>query len=109
MVINTILNNSLKYVIEGDIQLYLETDNKNLIIKILDTGLRSLPDVSESLLLKFSGSKNQYEAGIMSKDLALYTSKKIIEAHGGHFVIKLTEPETDTGLKTTFLITLPLK
>lgn len=109
IVINTILNNSLKYVIEGDIQLYLETDNKNLIIKILDTGLRSLPDVSESLLLKFSGSKNQYEAGIMSKDLALYTSKKIIEAHRGNFVIKLTEPETDIGFKTTFLITLPLK
>lgn len=101
--IKTILNNSLKYSLDGKIRLVFELSKSMFQIKIMDYGIRNFPETTETLVSKFSKSNNRFEANIISKDLSLYVTKKTIEDHKGIFSIY----EKD-GL-TVFEIQLPIK
>jgi len=100
--IKTILGNSAKYSQNEYTKLEFELNGSMLKIKITDKGIRNLPETTETLVSKFSNTNNQIEANIISKDLALYTTKKIIEAHKGSFSIT----QNAKG-ETIFLISLP--
>ena len=62
------------------------------------------PGFNWKIFVKFFRSKNAKEKEEIGTGLGLYTSKNIIEKHGGTMVFESTE-----GQGTTFSITLPFE
>ncbi len=100
-VIQTILNNSIKYTESGYIKVesFVAHEQNLVIIRINDTGQgipkEILPKIFEQDLMK-----NQ----INGEKLSLYLCKGIIESHGG----KITAKNNSTK-GCTFTIALPIK
>ena len=99
--IENILENSILYSKDSNIELSVSTTEHIVEVSIVDSGIRKFPHVQESLLSKFSEQYNQDEADIVGRGLGLYIAKKIIEAHNGSFTIYIREG------KTVFTLTLP--
>ena len=101
-VFGNILENSISYSKDSSILIKIEKDESFVFVCIEDKGVRNIPHVSESLLSKFSESKNQKEADIIGRGLGLYVAKKIIELHSGSLSV-------EGGDKTTiFNVRLPI-
>ncbi len=100
-VIQTILNNSIKYTESGHIKVesFVAHEQNQVIIRINDTGQgipkEILPKIFEQDLMK-----NQ----INDEKLSFYLCKGIIESHGGKITAKSNQT---TGC--TFTIALPIK
>lgn len=116
-VIEKIINNSIKYSSDIDgrkITIMIGETGDSLNITIEDNSIRNLPQTTKDLLSKFSDSENQFEADILSNDLSLYISKKIIEKQRGKFLIKQIEQkglenQNSSNTQTTkFTIILPI-
>jgi two-component system, OmpR family, sensor histidine kinase VicK len=100
-VISNLLNNAIKFTIQGDITISTEKEKKygkEVIVKVRDSGSGIDPDIMSRLFTKFA-TKSHTGTG-----LGLYISKIIIEAHGGRL---WAENNTD-GRGATFAISLPL-
>lgn len=78
----------------------LTEDEKNIAIKISDTGEGITPENLPQIYEPFFSTKNSDEG----MGLGLTISKKIIERHRGTI-----EVESELGKSTTFIITLPIK
>jgi len=100
-VIQTILNNSVKYTETGHIKVesFVAHDQNLVIIRINDTGCGISKDVLPKIF-ELGTTENQ----IKDTKLSLYLCKGIIEAHGGIIAVK---NNVDGGC--TFTITLPIK
>jgi signal transduction histidine kinase len=100
-VIQTILNNSIKYTESGYIKVesFVAHPQNLVIIRINDTGQgipkEILPQIFE---------QNTTQDQINDEKLSLYLCRGIVEAHGG----KITAKNNST-LGCTFTITLPIK
>ncbi len=100
-VIQTILNNSLKYTESGHIKVesFVAHQQNQVIIRINDTGQgipkETLPKIFEQGIIKNH---------INDEKLSLYLCNGIVEAHGG----KITAKNNATD-GCTFTITLPIK
>jgi two-component system, OmpR family, sensor histidine kinase VicK len=102
-VISNLLNNAIKFTLEGTIVISSEkikNDNKKPVAMfcIKDTGIGIHPEVHPKLFSKFA-SKSVGGIG-----LGLYLCKSIIEAHGG----RIWAENNADGKGTTFFFTLPL-
>jgi len=100
-VIQTILNNSLKYTESGYIKVesFVAHEQNLVIIRINDTG----QGIQKENLLKIfeqDTTKNQ----INDEKLSLYLCNGIIESHGGTITAK-----NNATIGCTFTITLPIK
>jgi len=100
-VIQTILNNSIKYTETGHIKIesFVAHEQNFVIIRVNDTGsgipVEILPKIFE---------KDVTENKINDEKLSLYLCKGIIESHGGKLIAKNNENKG-----STFTITLPIK
>jgi len=95
-VISNLLDNSLKFTEAGTINVSLETNDKEIIVKVRDTGRGIDQEILGRLFTKFV-SKSDKGTG-----LGLYICKGIIDAHGGQI---LAENNSDNG--ATFSFSLP--
>jgi len=100
-VIQTILNNSIKYTQTGHIKIesFVAHEQNLVIIRVNDTG-SGIPVV----ILPKIFEKDVTENKINDKKLSLYLCKGIIESHGGNLTAKNNENKG-----CTFTITLPIK
>jgi len=100
-VIQTILNNSVKYTETGHIKVesFVAHDQNLVIIRVNDTGCGIPKDILPKIF-EMGTTKNQ----IKDAKLSLYLCKGIIKAHGGIIAVK---NNVDGGC--TFTITLPIK
>ena len=100
-VIQTILNNSVKYTETGYIKVesFVAHGQNLVIIRINDTG-KGIPKEILPKIFEQGTTKNR----INDAKLSLYLCKGIIESHGGKIAAKNNE---DRGC--TFTITLPIK
>lgn len=100
-VIQTILNNSIKYTKTGYIKVesFVAHQQNLVIIRINDTGC-SIPNDVLPRIFEQNSTKNQID----DFKLSLYLCKGIIRSHGGKINAK---NNTDRGC--TFTITLPIK
>ena len=100
-VIQTILNNAVKYTDTGYIKIesFVAHEQNFVIIRVNDTGsgipVEILPKIFE---------KDVTENKINDEKLSLYLCKGIIESHGGKLTAKNNENKG-----CTFTITLPIK
>jgi len=103
-VIQTILNNSIKYTQTGHIKIesFVAHEQNLVIIRVNDTGsgipVEILPKIFEKDV-----TENKINDGRNAK-LSLYLCKGIIESHGGKLTAKNNENKG-----CTFTITLPIK
>ena len=72
--------------------------NNEIIVSIADTGSGINKDIFAKLFSKFATKSSQ------GTGLGLYTSKSIVEAHGG----RIWAVNNKEGSEATFLFTLPI-
>ena len=100
-VIQTILNNSIKYTESGYIKVesFVAHQQNQVIIRISDTG-QGIPKEIIPTIFEQGRTKNH----INDAELSLYLCKGIIEAHGGKISVK-----NNSTLGCTFTIILPIR
>ncbi|MGQ0791013.1 MAG: sensor histidine kinase, partial [Nitrosopumilaceae archaeon] len=101
-VIQTILNNAIKYTKTGHIKVesFVAHQQNLFIIRINDTG-KGIP---KEILLKIFDKEISENRDCNDTKLSLYLCQGIIETHGGKITAKNNE-----GGGCTFTITLPIK
>lgn len=103
-IITNILSNAVKYTKQGSIRFTAttSTDNKQLILKIQDTGSGMTPEEQKMIFEEFTRLKSH--SSIEGTGLGLTITLKLIELLGGR--IKL---ESEPGQGSCFTIFLPLQ
>lgn len=97
-VLSNLLSNALKFTKEGSIAITTEKVEKEVIVKVKDSGSGIDREIFPKLFEKFA-SKSERGTG-----LGLFISKNIIEAHGG----KTTAENNPGGVGATFAFSLPV-
>lgn len=93
-----IINNAIDILQEGQVIVSIESQNKDVLVKITDNGPGIQSKIKDKLFTKFvTGSKS-------GTGLGLYICKNIIEKHGGKI---WAENNQDKG--ATFSFTVPIK
>jgi two-component system, OmpR family, sensor histidine kinase VicK len=99
-VISNLLSNAIKFTAKknGVISISAERKEKEVIVRIRDTGEGINPEIIPRLFTKFA------TRSFSGTGLGLYISRNIIEAHGG----KMWAENNPHGEGATFTFTLPL-
>lgn len=95
--LNIIINASQAIADRGTISLFTYEDDKDVCIKISDTGTGITPEVLSKIFDPFFSTKK-------STGLGLSVSYNIIKKHGGEIKV-----ESKVGCGTTFIVMLPKK
>lgn len=104
VVIQNLLENAIKYTPEsGNIKITIESDNKNVIFKIKDSGVGIPKNQQDRIFTKFFRAENVTRMETDGTGLGLYTTKNIVQAHKGEIWF---ESEENKG--TAFYFTLPI-
>jgi len=107
--ISNILSNAIKYNnMDGIVEIYVEEEKNNLIIKVCDNGL-GIPEAElEKIFKDFYRASNIKKIGVEGSGLGLSVVKQIVERHGG--TINVQSPShlsTNKYPGTCVKITLP--
>jgi signal transduction histidine kinase len=99
-VISNLLSNAIKFTKQGTVLITIEKkkDNKEVVVRIKDTGSGLDPEILPRLFSKFA-SKSFKGTG-----LGLFISKNIVEAHDG----KIWAENNADGKGATFTFNLPI-
>jgi len=98
-----LIDNAIKYTPKGSIQVTLERDNGNVIVKIKDTGIGIPKEEQENIFKRFyrvDKSRSRETGGV---GLGLSIVQWIVQAHHGRIEI-----ESESGRGATFKVSLPL-
>ncbi len=94
MIFNNLLSNALKYNKEnGNIEVTIEDNVKNVILKIADTGIGMTQEETQQLFREFSRIKNDRTKHISGSGLGLSIVKKLVILYNGHIKVKSTPNE----------------
>lgn len=102
-VIINLVNNALKFTETGSVKVEVFTKNKNVVVKVIDTGIGIEPEKIKTLFKPFI----QIDSGVARKHegtgLGLSISKKLMTMLGGTISV-----ESEPRQGSTFMIELPL-
>jgi len=103
-VINTLLDNALKYSPENsEIRISSREQGDWVEVAVSDQGIGMSSEECENLFTRFYRAKNETTAKVSGTGLGLYLTKYFIEAHHGR-----VEFDSEPGHGSTFKIFLPL-
>lgn len=106
---SNVINNAIKYNnMEGIVEIDVEEDSDNLIIKVCDNGIGIPPGEIEKIFKDFFRASNVKHSGIEGSGLGLSVVKQIVERHNG--TINIQSPShlsTNKYPGTCVKITLP--
>jgi signal transduction histidine kinase/DNA-binding response OmpR family regulator len=97
-----LLSNAIKYTRQGFVELQVARHEYAVVVRVADSGVGLTPEERESLFQKFYRAKSGAEEG--GTGLGLVIVRRLIEAHGGTIAV-----ESERGVGTTFVITLPMR
>ena len=106
-VICNLLNNAIKFTDEGSITVIVERKNgsqNEILVSIRDTGTGIHHDILPKLFTKFVT-----KSPIPGTGLGLFTSKSIIEMHGGKIWATNNNEKNKEDIGSTFTFSLPVK
>lgn len=104
-VIQNLIENAIKYSNDGDRVLVTLNENPDyLIVSVKDTGIGIKDEDKSKIFEKFFRSKNAKDKEEIGTGLGLFTSKNIVEKHGGKMTF-----ESNDGQGTTFSVSLPFE
>ena len=101
-VIDDIIDNAIKYTVQGNINISIFKTIDKVKIAIKDSGTGIDPNEINKLFNKFSRTKDASKTNVTGTGLGLYIAKKMIEANNGD--IKVSSDGVGKG--TTFTIEL---
>lgn len=101
-VLQNIIDNAIKYTMQGSITVKLTGDESVVQIQIQDTGVGIPADDIPHLFQKFYRVDNSSTRTVGGTGLGLFISKKIIELYNGRIWV-----ESEYGKGSTFFINLP--
>lgn len=106
MAIENLLDNAIKYTPpKGKITIETETDEDSVRLRVTDTGVGIAVDDYEKMYEKFSRLDNPLSVEAGGSGVGLYLLKMIVDdMHHGEVSV-----ESDIGVGTTFVVTLPRK
>jgi len=100
-VLINLLTNAVRYSPSSNlVEIFLETDHKQVIVSIRDKGLGIHKDKLENIFSRFYRVEESNAPGL---GLGLFICKEIVQRHGGRIWV-----ESKSGKGSTFRFTLPL-
>lgn len=103
-VVQNIIDNAIKYTMQGTITVKLTGDSSVVQIQVQDTGQGIPPEDIPHLFQKFYRVDSSLTRTVGGTGLGLFISKKIIELYNGRIWV-----ESQTGKGSTFFINLDRK
>ncbi len=103
-VVINLIDNALKYTVQGSVTVQLLKNGNELQLSIKDTGIGVDPAEKDKLFEKFFRTKAANELTREGTGLGIYVVKKIVDSHGGR--IWFDSGGVNQG--TTFYVTLPV-
>ena len=101
-VLQNIIDNAIKYTMQGSITVRLTGDESVVQIQVTDTGTGIPADDIPHLFQKFYRVDNSTTRTVGGTGLGLFISKKIVELYNGRIWV-----ESELGKGSTFYINLP--
>lgn len=103
-IFQNLIENALKYTIgEGTITVQTEVRDQEMLISVKDEGI-GIPEAEiNNIFTRFFRAKNAKKVETDGNGLGLYTTKKMVERHGGSIWFESVE-----GGGSTFFFTMPL-
>jgi PAS domain S-box-containing protein len=103
-VLSNLIENAINYTPEdGTITVWLETNDKEVITHVQDTGIGIAPEATVHLFTKFFRVTGHLTQGTKGTGLGLYISKSIVDKHNGRIWV-----ESTIGKGSTFSFALPI-
>lgn len=103
-VILNLLSNSIKFnKVDGNIFVYISSDNEYVNISIKDTGIGIPKDEIETLFDRFKIINNRFTKVNEGSGIGLFIVKELVDIHKGKITVK-----SDLGEGTEFIVSLPL-
>ncbi|MFK7802407.1 MAG: ATP-binding protein [Anaerolineae bacterium] len=103
MVIKNLIDNAVKYTLEGKIQVIAEVKKNKIHIDVADDGIGIPKQAMSQLFGRFFRAQTAVEKGIAGTGLGLNMVKEGVEKHGGKIKVK-----SEAGKGTTFFVELPI-
>ena len=101
-VLNNLVSNAIKYSNSGVISIKAYDDNQNLIIKVQDEGI-GISKADIPLIFDRFFQVDRSRSKKLGTGLGLSIVKRMVELNNGKI-----EVESELGIGSTFLITLPI-
>jgi two-component system phosphate regulon sensor histidine kinase PhoR/two-component system sensor histidine kinase VicK len=103
VVFQNLIENAIKYSNKGDRVVVTASEKDNMIeISVRDTGIGISLEEQDRIFGKFFRADNAKKQDVVGSGLGLYTTKRIVEKHGGTIRFESIQNEG-----TTFFVTLP--
>jgi PAS domain S-box-containing protein len=103
-VLNHLMDNAVKFTLEGSVEFSYLLDNQNILFKIRDTGIginkENLGRIFEEFRQEFDGHHRPFEG----LGIGLTLAKEVIERMGGKIVV-----ESEKGVGSEFSFSIPYR
>ena len=96
------LNNAIKFTDKGNIKVICEKIDKNIVTKVIDTGIGIKKEDLSRLFKPFSQIDTGLTRNHEGTGLGLSICKKLTEKLGGTISV-----ESEPGIGSSFIVTLP--
>lgn len=99
-----LIDNSIKYTLEGGIAVILSRQEQVVRLAIVDTGIGITPEDMKTLFTEGGHGQESHKVNVESTGFGLYIVKSIIEAHHG----RVWAESEGAGKGSTFIVELPV-
>ncbi len=99
-----LINNAIFYSPNGTVNVYLDSDQTNVIFKVMDTGIGVPEEEKEHLFTKFFRAENARKESPNGTGIGLYLVKRVIGDQHGRIIFS-----SQVGKGSIFGFTLPIK
>lgn len=105
VVLQNLIENAIKYSNEGDsVIITATTEESGILLSVKDTGIGIPEEEQQKIFDKFFRATNAQKKDVVGSGLGLFTTKAIVEKHGGKMWF-----ESKDGSGTTFYVRLPFE
>jgi signal transduction histidine kinase len=98
-----LINNAIFYSPNGTVNVYLDSDQTNVIFKVMDTGIGVPEEEKEHLFTKFFRAENARKESPNGTGIGLYLVKRVIGDQHGRIIFS-----SQVGKGSIFGFTLPI-
>lgn len=101
--LNNLVNNALKFTVNGSVNIVLRVENPNVVIKVMDTGIGIPKNKIKLIFEEFRQESEGLNRGFEGTGLGLTITKRFIEMMNGKILV-----DSEFGVGTVFTVYLPL-